>query len=659
MVASGVSTTVPSSSTTTTTTTTTNSSSSYSSHNQTSQQQHSSSTFSPVTSPPATDARSVYSAASRSNSVVSTPVSAASPAASTPGGPPTPNPSGPTNASHAPHQLPAIRPNAAQQPISARPPQVVNKMSMASVISPPPVTEAPKMSMTTKEWVIPPRPKPGRKPATDTPPTKRKAQNRAAQRAFRERRAARVGELEEQLDEIREGHEKVEKDLKDKVHGLEMELQSFKSRCLVLENMLDRERKDRVKAESELESQKRRWNEQQAAAPRRLPSPQRRGSQIAHHEHPPTPSAGHSNQPFSISQIVSPQDSTHMEDSPAPFGCGSCGPEECSCANEILADTVTGCGGCTLGGRCQCLEETIKSAIISDLKRAPSPSAPTSSEKRARVEPTPPEEETEIDFTAMFSKKAPVQQLQQQQQQANLAIVQPQPQLPSMAFKDSCGFCKDGSYCLCADTSMSLGPPATTPYGPPPAYSQQVQTPPPSENDAVPPPMPMEIDADGAVKLRPRPQTTQPVAPVSRGCGPKGPGSCAQCLADPKSGLFCRALSANFERSGGSGSGGGCCGGAGAGGGCCKSESAPPPPRLPSKGRLGLSLSCAEAYQTLSSHRNFEKAADDIGSWLPKLRAAPKPGQTLPSPSRLPIEVEAASIMSVLKDFDIRFGRGQ
>ncbi|UQC81733.1 bZIP transcription factor [Colletotrichum lupini] len=656
MAASGVSTTVPSSSTTTTT-----NNSSSSSHNQTSQQQHSSSTFSPVTSPPATDARSVYSAASRSSSVVSTPVSAASPAASTPGGPSTPNPSGPTNASHAPHQLPAIRPNAAQQPISARPPQVVNKMSMASVISPPPVTEAPKMSMTTKEWVIPPRPKPGRKPATDTPPTKRKAQNRAAQRAFRERRAARVGELEEQLDEIREGHEKVEKDLKDKVHGLEMELQSFKSRCLVLENMLDRERKDRVKAESELESQKRRWNEQQAvAAPRRLPSPQRRGSQIAHHEHPPTPSAGHANQPFSISQIVSPQDSTHMEDSPAPFGCGSCDPEGCSCANEILADTVTGCGGCTLGGRCQCLEETIKSAIISDLKRAPSPSAPTSSEKRARVEPTPSEEETEIDFTAMFSKKAPVQQVQQHQhQQANLAIVQPQPQLPPVAFKDSCGFCKDGSYCLCADTSI-LGPPATTPYGPPPAYSQQVQTPPPSENDAVPPPMPMEIDADGAVKLRPRPQTTQPVAPVSRGCGPKGPGSCAQCLADPKSGLFCRALSANFERSGGSGSGGGCCGGAGAGGGCCKPESAPaPPPRLPSKGRLGLSLSCAEAYQTLSSHRNFEKAADDIGSWLPKLRAAPKPGQTLPSPSRLPIEVEAASIMSVLKDFDIRFGRGQ
>ena len=59
-----------------------------------------------------------------------------------------------------------------------------------------------KGTITSKEWVVPPRPKPGRKPATDTPPTKRKAQNRAAQRAFRERRAARVGELEEQLEEL-------------------------------------------------------------------------------------------------------------------------------------------------------------------------------------------------------------------------------------------------------------------------------------------------------------------------------------------------------------------------------------------------------------------------------------------------------------------------
>src|SRR5271154_5194514 len=72
-------------------------------------------------------------------------------------------------------------------------------------------------SLTSKEWIIPPRPKPGRKPAMDTPPTKRKAQNRAAQRAFRERRAARVGELEEQLKETEEERQKRESAMHDRI----------------------------------------------------------------------------------------------------------------------------------------------------------------------------------------------------------------------------------------------------------------------------------------------------------------------------------------------------------------------------------------------------------------------------------------------------------
>ncbi|KAG0680342.1 hypothetical protein C6P40_000140, partial [Pichia californica] len=54
----------------------------------------------------------------------------------------------------------------------------------------------------SKEWVLPPRPKPGRKPCDDIPSSKRKAQNRAAQRAFRERRANRVSELEEKIMEM-------------------------------------------------------------------------------------------------------------------------------------------------------------------------------------------------------------------------------------------------------------------------------------------------------------------------------------------------------------------------------------------------------------------------------------------------------------------------
>nr|7AW7_D Chain D, BZIP domain-containing protein [Aspergillus nidulans FGSC A4]7AW7_E Chain E, BZIP domain-containing protein [Aspergillus nidulans FGSC A4]7AW9_D Chain D, BZIP domain-containing protein [Aspergillus nidulans FGSC A4]7AW9_E Chain E, BZIP domain-containing protein [Aspergillus nidulans FGSC A4] len=84
-------------------------------------------------------------------------------------------------------------------------------------------------SVTSKEWIIPPRPKPGRKPATDTPPTKRKAQNRAAQRAFRERRAARVSELEDQIKKIEDDHEIHVATFKEQIANLSREVEQCRT----------------------------------------------------------------------------------------------------------------------------------------------------------------------------------------------------------------------------------------------------------------------------------------------------------------------------------------------------------------------------------------------------------------------------------------------
>ncbi|KAH3686392.1 hypothetical protein WICPIJ_002645 [Wickerhamomyces pijperi] len=81
--------------------------------------------------------------------------------------------------------------------------------------------------VTSKEWVLPPRPKPGRKPSVDTPVTKRKAQNRAAQRAFRERRATRVQELEEKLQELEREKELRETSLQNVVNKLDKENKSL------------------------------------------------------------------------------------------------------------------------------------------------------------------------------------------------------------------------------------------------------------------------------------------------------------------------------------------------------------------------------------------------------------------------------------------------
>ncbi|KAI0005778.1 hypothetical protein F4779DRAFT_32887 [Xylariaceae sp. FL0662B] len=519
-----------------------------------------------------------------------------------------------------------------------------------------------KSSITSKEWVVPPRPKPGRKPATDTPPTKRKAQNRAAQRAFRERRAARVGELEELLEDQKEEYERTQQELRDEVHGLDVEVQSLRSRCSVLEGMLDKERGERSRMANELESLRRRYREGGSSV-----SSSRHGSfATTHHGRAPSltsqfpahrgskgsmasnaPDHRNSNTAFSIPQIISPPDSSGLsssaQDSPSdPAGCGNCdGNGPCACVDEVIASTAVGCGKCSIGTKCECLEATLKGSApnpdSSELKRRPSSiSVLAPEEKRQKSDPYP----NEIDFTAMFAKKKDTVPATQEP-----ALYQPVAQ-QALPPRDSCGFCKEGTYCVCAEAAASQTLPP---------MSHQVQTPPPSENDVGP--SPMEVTSTGAIKLpsisslnrTPIPST----GPASGGCGPNGPGTCAQCLKDAKSGLFCRSLAANLARDAGK-SKDGCCGGS-KGGECCKSNNnGTSTPSGSSTTLGGLRLSCADTYKTLSSHRNFDRAADEIGTWLPKLRAIPKEASTS---ARLPIEVETASIMGVLKEFDVRFGR--
>ncbi|KAI1802650.1 hypothetical protein F4811DRAFT_554616 [Daldinia bambusicola] len=511
---------------------------------------------------------------------------------------------------------------------------------------------ASKGSITSKEWVVPPRPKPGRKPATDTPPTKRKAQNRAAQRAFRERRAARVGELEEQLEEQKEEYERNQQQLTEQVHDLDAEVKALRNKCVVLEDLLEKERRERIKATSELEELRQRWRGGEEASSRhgsfatqhgRLPNPLSFSSQ---HPTPRGSLAGnapdHRNSAtaFSISQIISPPDSSGSSGVPRelstdPAGCGNCeinGP--CACAEEVLADTTVGCSKCSIGSKCECLEAMVNDMAPNsetELKRKKSSlSVMAPEEKRQKIpEPYP----HEVDFTAAFAKKKdPVPE----------PILYQAPTQPTVPPRDSCGFCEQGTYCMCAEAAAAQTLPAA---------SQQVQTPPPSENDVGP--LPIEITSTGAVKLpgiNSLNRTPIPVGRPSGGCGPNGPGSCAQCLRDPKSGLFCRSLAANFARNSGTPSGG-CCGGSG-GSGCCKSTEATA--SSSSEPSNSVSLSCADAYKTLSSHRNFDKAADEIGTWLPRLKATPLPPNTAGRP---PIEVQVASIMGVLREFDVRFGR--
>ncbi|KAL2130245.1 hypothetical protein VTI74DRAFT_6703 [Chaetomium olivicolor] len=589
-----------------------------------------------------------------SPSSVSSPASAPSPCVSTPT----------SSCSTAPPI--AIRPSTANKG------PAMNGVTASAAMSPASMPPG-GLSMTSKEWVIPPRPKPGRKPATDTPPTKRKAQNRAAQRAFRERRAARVGELEEQLEEEKTAHERTVRELQERISHLELETQTLQSRCQWLESMLEKERQDHSSMNwdnLQQHSQQNFLGSSQTMRPLQ-PAPPKTVVTKPIPIVEPRPVA----QPFSISQIVSPPEEPTKAVDLTCGGCQSSG--SCACAEEALRNTdiPIGCGNCTLGSRCECLEETIRASIASDLKRPLPPSSPPSTSPEEKRQRSDAGIVMETDFTAMFSSNSNREPAQSMFPPPAQSQLQP---LVSIEARDPCGFCKDGTYCVCADsmiTSTTLSA-STNQHG---TEQTQTRTPPPSEDDVIP--IPMEVTATGAIKLpsfrslqanRP---AKRPTAETTGGCGPNGPGTCAQCLADPKSGLFCRSLAANFQKNNPGSSGGGCCGGGGPGG-CCKSSPSQPQPAraatttnttmtgTPLSG-LGVSISCAEAYKTLASHRHFDEAADDIGSWLPKLKALPTPRPSAAGggggggSGRAPIEVEAASIMSVLKDFDVRFGRGQ
>ncbi|KAI1171085.1 hypothetical protein F4777DRAFT_591480 [Nemania sp. FL0916] len=512
----------------------------------------------------------------------------------------------------------------------------------------------PTKSITSKEWVIPPRPKPGRKPATDTPPTKRKAQNRAAQRAFRERRAARVGELEEELEEQREEHERTHQQLHQQIEGLNAEIESMRSQCTILQDTLEKERSERIVLVNEIESLRRRWRDESASFSSRTGSFLSHGqisSLSSQHQTPRTsltsnPGRHVSIPSFSVSSMVPPSEASASAHRLQPLpqalpdinGCGSCsstGP--CACVDDVLTSAAVECGKCSVGTRCECLETALNSSVPSaetELKRKSSSiPAPAPEEKRQKAESNP----NEIDFTNMFSsrkKKAAVEA-------PPLTEPLPPAQIP-LPPRESCGFCTESSYCMCAEAAA-----AATQTLPP--MSQQIQTPPASEDDVGP--SPIEITATGAIKLPSlrslNRNAFQPAAPSS-GCGVNGPGTCAQCLKDPKSGLFCRSLAATFARESG-GESGGCCGGS-AGSGCCKIANQPTQTRNPS---TGVSLSCADAYQTLASHPGFDQATNEFDTWLPKLRPVPRPANAF---NRTALDVETASIMSVLKEFDVRFG---
>ena len=401
-----------------------------------------------------------------------------------------------------------------------------------------------------KEWVLPPKPKPGRKPAVDTPPTKRKAQNREAQRAFRERRAAKVSELEDQGKAKEEEYQKEQEKLMTRVKQLEHSLDGcteklmyWRGKCSEIEDAYGKERQLRRSAEMEIEMLRKGMTSggEAVALPPRRP------------EYTAEPALGI---PDSIPAIE-------------------------------LGDM--GCGKCSVETRCECIEEAFEMDNVVAEPDAPTfkrPHSPQSGSDNKRHRPSDLDASSEIDFTAQFSTRRPPPLTTSASASSSLTAT---------ALPDPCGFCSDGTTCLCAELAKerpdrSLRPPAST---------------------------------------LPTPPESAPINTSTSNSCINGPGSCTQCRSNPTSTLFCKSLAAAKPLD---------------------------PYRLTPTTRdntdqattEGSTLNCADAFTVLSRHPGFDQATSELSTWIPQL-------STVPS-AITAFDIEAASVMGVLKLFDRRFG---
>jgi len=305
---------------------------------------------------------------------------------------------------------------------------------------------------------------------------------------------------------------------------------------------------------------------------------------------------------------------------------------------ELDPDTSTGCGNCSSTTRCECIEQAFNIANMTEIpsnpKRAQSPQHSSDSKRhRSNIEIKPELEDLETDFTAQFS--------------STITPAQSTTTSSPTAIADPCGFCQNGTPCICAEMAAESSDETPT------AQALSQFTPPPSDGDILP--------------------AHPPPSNQSNPCA-NGPGTCVQCRSDPNSTLFCKTLAASRSASA---STTGCTGASN--GSCCQTRSATANANPNASNNPALSsslrLSCADAYMTLSRHRNYARASDEMGTWLPKLHTLPalaessqrwdggREGQRREAVdvdvvSRPAMDIEAASVMGVLKYFDRRFGKG-
>lgn len=487
--------------------------------------------------------------------------------------------------------------------------------------------------ITSKEWVLPPRPKPGRKPSVDTPALKRKAQNRAAQRAFRERRATRVQELEEKLLEVEKEKEVKEMGLVNTINKLKVENQ-------FLIRSLDQLRNDVNNLRNGFQIASPVPN-MGAGASKNSPngstgSPATSTSSYSVQQVLPAPSADsppnshiYHNHPHSLGTIT-PASSNTTPDKPEKaadnFDCGVCLKDECLCETVGLKSAPS-------------LEETIQSfkpMAAVPLKR-------DALKKRKLV--------MEIDFTSQFAQK-PMPDLKRLKKSvvSETAFDEASP-------VENCGFCSDDTPCVCREAAKEAA-----------RLNESLQNEEEQAIDTLLPPIQLNSNSfrksslpvmhpGPSVEIREITNLTPGAVPVVQAASSPGPteggctgnpGACLQCQTDPLSTLFCATVANKVKEE--------------------ESVEEKSPKKNPNLSRTssmaslavaalgapspsaavttpggtthnGMFIPCADAYKTLSRHKKFNSV--DFSTLVGKLTTRG-------------MQVEVQSVANVLRELDRR-----
>ncbi|KAF1363641.1 hypothetical protein EJ07DRAFT_102343, partial [Lizonia empirigonia] len=267
-----------------------------------------------------------------------------------------------------------------------------------------------------RNYAIPPRPKPGRKPATDEPASKRKAQNRESQRAFRARKAAKVTELAEQVEEMQKQHNLEKNELLNEINSLAKRLHDAERAC-----------EEQMKFTRHAEEDRDYWKEQHDNIVRNHQNDSAQtNSQINGRNdvtatlYQPAASNDH-NSPARRSVTSFHGFGTPISDD-VTGGCGDCKPGDCACINKMAED----------------MKDMDNAFDAPFMPAVPLPSRKGRLTTDDNLEPSS-DPFVEIDFTATFGRPSTVLLDEEEQK-----------------LQDSCGFCENGGHCVCRDAREKL-----------------------------------------------------------------------------------------------------------------------------------------------------------------------------------------------------------